>query len=40
MAGVIEALRWALLGKQHPDFSVIAISTVMFLSFVWRLGLL
>lgn len=29
MAGVIEAFRWALLGKQHPDFSVIAISTVM-----------
>ncbi|HAM51932.1 MAG TPA: phosphate ABC transporter permease [Nitrospiraceae bacterium] len=27
MAGVIEGFRWALLGKQSPDFSVIAIST-------------
>ena len=29
MAGVVEAFRWALLGKQQPDFSVIAISAVM-----------
>jgi lipopolysaccharide transport system permease protein len=26
MTGVIEAFRWALLGKQHPDFGIIAIS--------------
>jgi homopolymeric O-antigen transport system permease protein len=36
MAGVIEAFRWALLGKQHPDFSVIAVSAVMV--FVLLLG--
>jgi lipopolysaccharide transport system permease protein len=29
MAGVIEAFRWALLGKQHPDFTVIAVSALM-----------
>lgn len=27
MAGVIEGFRWALLGKQSPDFAVIAVST-------------
>jgi lipopolysaccharide transport system permease protein len=26
MAGVIEGFRWAILGKQHPDFSVMYIS--------------
>ncbi len=26
MAGVIEGFRWALLGKQSPDFAVIAVS--------------
>ena len=29
MAGVIEGFRWALLGKQMPDFSVIALSSFM-----------
>ena len=29
MAGVIEGFRWALLGKQSPDFVVIAVSAVM-----------
>jgi homopolymeric O-antigen transport system permease protein len=29
MAGVIEGFRWALLGKQSPDFGVIAISVLM-----------
>ncbi len=28
MAGVIEGFRWSLLGKESPDFSVIAISAV------------
>ncbi len=29
MAGVIEGFRWALLSKQSPDFSVMAISAVV-----------
>ena len=29
MAGVIEGFRWALLGKDMPDFSAIAVSTFM-----------
>jgi len=29
LAGVIEGFRWALLGKGHPDFAVITISTIM-----------
>lgn len=29
MAGVIEGFRWALLGKQAPDLSVIAVSSFM-----------
>ena len=29
MAGVIEGFRWALLGKQVPDFGVMAISAVV-----------
>ena len=29
MAGVIEGFRWALLGKQGPDFVVMAVSTVV-----------
>jgi len=29
MAGVIEGFRWALLGKETPDFGVVAISAVM-----------
>ena len=31
MAGVIEGFRWALLGKQSPDFSVMAISVAVVL---------
>ena len=31
MAGVIEGFRWALLGKQSPDFAVMAISVAMVL---------
>jgi len=29
MAGVIEGFRWALLGKESPDFEVIVISSMM-----------
>ena len=29
MAGVVEGFRWALLGKQSPDFAVITASAVM-----------
>ena len=29
MAGVIEGFRWALLGNESPDFSVIAVSAFM-----------
>ena len=29
MAGVIEGFRWALLGKESPDFEVIIISSMM-----------
>jgi len=29
MAGVIEGFRWALLGKESPDFGVIGISAVV-----------
>lgn len=32
MAGVIEGFRWALLGKESPDFGVITISAVMVLA--------
>jgi lipopolysaccharide transport system permease protein len=31
MAGVIEGFRWALLGKQSPDFAVMAISVAVVL---------
>ena len=31
MAGVIEGFRWALLGKQSPDFRLISVSTVVLL---------
>ena len=27
MAGVIEGFRWALLGKQHPDWNIVIISS-------------
>jgi len=29
MAGVIEGFRWALLGKESPDFAVMAISAIL-----------
>ena len=29
MAGVIEGFRWALLGRQSPDFALIAVSAAM-----------
>ena len=29
MAGVVEGFRWALLGKQGPDFVMMAVSTVV-----------
>ncbi len=29
MAGVVEGFRWALLGKQSPDFGVMAISSIV-----------
>jgi len=29
MVGVIEGFRWALLGKEQPDFAVMAMSTVV-----------
>jgi len=32
MMGVIEGFRWALLGKQSPDFRVIAVSTAIILA--------
>ena len=31
MAGVIEGFRWALLGKESPDFGVIALSSLVVL---------
>jgi len=32
MMGVIEGFRWALLGKQSPDFRVMAVSTAIILA--------
>jgi lipopolysaccharide transport system permease protein len=32
MAGVIEGFRWALLGKESPEFAVIAVSAVIVLA--------
>lgn len=32
LAGVIEGFRWALLGKESPDFGVMALSTIVVLS--------
>lgn len=29
MAGVVEGFRWALLGKEHPDFGVMAVSAAV-----------
>jgi lipopolysaccharide transport system permease protein len=34
MVGVIEGFRWALLGKQHPDFVVMTLSSIAVLAFV------
>ncbi|MBX9659161.1 MAG: ABC transporter permease [Nitrospiraceae bacterium] len=34
MVGVIEGFRWALLGKAPPDFSMMAISTMIVLIFL------
>jgi len=35
MAGVIEGFRWALLGKERPDFAVIAVSAFVVLSLLF-----
>jgi lipopolysaccharide transport system permease protein len=35
MVGVIEGFRWGLLGKQSPDFAVMAMSSVAVLAFVF-----
>jgi len=32
MVGVIEGFRWALLGKESPDFKVMAVSTIVVLA--------
>ena len=34
MVGVIEGFRWALLGKENPEFTVMAVSTSMVLIIV------
>ncbi len=31
LAGVVEGFRWALLGKESPDFSIMAVSAVVVL---------
>jgi lipopolysaccharide transport system permease protein len=31
MVGVIEGFRWALLGKESPDFGIMTVSTVVVL---------
>ena len=35
MVGVIEGFRWALLGKAHPDFGVMAVSTVVVIALLF-----
>ncbi|HUJ10296.1 MAG TPA: ABC transporter permease [Verrucomicrobiae bacterium] len=35
MAGVIEGFRWALLGKEQPDFPAIAVSTIMVIALLF-----
>lgn len=35
MSGVIEGFRWALLGKESPDFAVIAMSAVVVAVLLW-----
>ena len=34
MAGVIEGFRWALLGKESPDFLVMTVSTLVVMTFL------
>ena len=35
MVGVIEGFRWALLGKESPDFALIAVSAVVVLGLLF-----
>ena len=35
LAGVIEGFRWAMLGKESPDFVVIAVSTVAMIALLF-----
>jgi len=35
MAGVIEGFRWALLGKQTPEFGMMALSAIMVAVLLW-----
>ena len=35
MVGVIEGFRWALLGKEHPDFRVMAISVTVVIALLF-----
>ena len=35
LAGVIEGFRWAMLGKERPDFVVIAVSTVAMIALLF-----
>ena len=35
MAGVIEAFRWGLLGKQTPAFGMITLSAIMVAVLLW-----
>jgi lipopolysaccharide transport system permease protein len=35
MAGVIEGFRWALLGKESPDFAVMAVSAAAVAVLLW-----
>jgi lipopolysaccharide transport system permease protein len=35
MAGVIEGFRWALLGKESPDFRVIALSAAVVIALLF-----
>ena len=35
MVGVIEGFRWAMLGKAHPDFGIIAVSALVVLALLF-----
>ena len=35
MVGVIEGFRWALLGKEHPDFAAMTVSTLAILALLF-----